>query len=99
MYSVVDVAGLNSISAQVFDNAAAGIAGMAKAFQARSSAPEGSHAPLIGISMFGLTTPAADEARATLNELGYECLVFPRHRRRRQGHGEAGRVEPAGRSL
>ena len=76
MYSVVDVAGLNSISAQVLDNAAAGIAGMAKAFQARLSAPEGSHAPLIGISMFGLTTPAADEARATLNELGYECLVF-----------------------
>lgn len=76
MYSIVDVAGLNSISTQVFDNAAAGIAGMAKAYEARLAAPEGDHKPNIGITMFGLTTPAADEARHTLESLGYEVLVF-----------------------
>lgn len=76
MYSIVDVAGLNSISTQVFDNAAAGIAGMAKAYEARLAAPEGDHKPNIGITMFGLTTPAADEARHTLEGLGYEVLVF-----------------------
>lgn len=75
-YSVVDVAGINSISEMVLGNAAAGIAGMAKAYQARLSAPPHDHKPLVGITMFGVTTPAADEARRTLNELGYEALVF-----------------------
>lgn len=75
-YSVVDVAGINSISAAVLGNAAAGIAGMAKAYEARNAEPVGDHKPLIGITMFGVTTPAADEARKTLTELGYEALVF-----------------------
>jgi uncharacterized protein (UPF0261 family) len=76
MYSVVDVAGINSISTMVLGNAAAAIAGMAKAYQARLDAPAEDHKPLIGVTMFGLTTPAADEARRTLTELGYEVLVF-----------------------
>lgn len=77
MYSVVDVAGINSISAQVFGNAAAAIAAMAAAEEKRRHAPDGGdHKPLIGLSMFGLTTPAVDEARAELVELGYEPLVF-----------------------
>ncbi|MGN6413629.1 Tm-1-like ATP-binding domain-containing protein [Flexivirga sp.] len=77
MYSVVDVAGINSVSAQVFGNAAAAIAAMAAAEEKRRHAPDsGGHKPLIGLSMFGLTTPAVDEARAELVELGYEPLVF-----------------------
>jgi len=75
-YSVVDVAGINSISAVVLGNAAAGIAGMAKAYEARLAEPAHEHKPLIGITMFGVTTPAADEARKTLTDLGYEALVF-----------------------
>ncbi len=75
MYSVVDVAGINSVSAQVLDNAAAAIAGMAKAYEARREVVE-DHRPLIAITMFGVTTPAADEARERLTELGYEVLVF-----------------------
>ncbi|MCT1866432.1 Tm-1-like ATP-binding domain-containing protein [Dermabacter sp. p3-SID358] len=76
MYSVVDIAGVNSISAMVLGNAAAGIAGMAKAYEARLTDASDEHRPLVGLSMFGLTTPAADEARKTLTELGYEVLVF-----------------------
>lgn len=76
MYSVVDVAGINSISAMVLGNAAAAIAGMAKAYDARLAAPPGEHKPLIGVSMFGVTTPAANEARKALTDLGYEVLVF-----------------------
>ncbi len=76
MYSVVDVAGINSISAMVLGNACAAIAGMATAFEARLSAPAGEHKPLIGVTMFGVTTPAANEARETLTGLGYEVLVF-----------------------
>ena len=75
-YSVVDVAGINSISEMVLGNAAAAIAGMAKAYEARLSAPAREHKPLVAITMFGVTTPAADEARTTLTELGYEALVF-----------------------
>lgn len=76
MYSVVDVAGINSVSEQVFGNAAAAIAGMATEEEARRARPEGDHKPLVGMSMFGLTTPAVDEARAELTALGYEALVF-----------------------
>lgn len=76
MYSVVDVAGINSVSEQVFGNAVAATAAMATAHEARSTAPAGDHKPLIGLSMFGLTTPAVDEARKELLELGYEPLVF-----------------------
>ncbi|MDR0782362.1 MAG: Tm-1-like ATP-binding domain-containing protein [Propionibacteriaceae bacterium] len=76
MYSVVDVAGINSISVLVFGNAAAAIAGMAKAYEARLTLPPADLKPLIGLTMFGVTTPACNEARETLTELGYEVLVF-----------------------
>ena len=32
--------------------------------------------PLIGASMFGVTTPCVTRARERLEELGYEVLVF-----------------------
>lgn len=77
MYSVVDVAGINSVSAAVLGNAAAGIAGMARAYEARAGQLDtGEHPPVVGLTMFGVTTPAADEARERLTELGYEVLVF-----------------------
>ncbi|MDQ3387049.1 MAG: Tm-1-like ATP-binding domain-containing protein [Actinomycetota bacterium] len=72
MYSVVDIAGINQISARILSNAAGAIAGMAKA-----SIPEiGEEKPLIGATMFGVTTPCVDAARERLEELGYEVLVF-----------------------
>ncbi|MBA3839624.1 MAG: Tm-1-like ATP-binding domain-containing protein [Thermoleophilaceae bacterium] len=71
MYSVVDIAGVNSISAQIMANAAGAIAGMAKA-----TVPPLEHKPLIGASMFGVTTPGVTRARERLEELGYEVLVF-----------------------
>ena len=72
MASVTDVAGLNSISARVLANAAAAMAGMV-------GAPPVEHddsKPLIGATMFGVTTPCVDHARAVLEERGYEVLVF-----------------------
>ena len=76
MYSVTDVAGINRISQLVLGNAAAGIAGMAKAYEARLGLPEGEHKPLVGMTIFGVTTPACTVARERLTELGYEVLVF-----------------------
>ena len=43
MYSVVDIAGINSVSTRVLGNAAAAIAGMAKAYDAREAAPHDEH--------------------------------------------------------
>ncbi len=72
MYSVVDIAGINRISAQIMTNAAAMIAGASKA-----RTPDlGPGKPLIGASMFGVTTPCVTAARERLEELGYEVLVF-----------------------
>jgi uncharacterized protein (UPF0261 family) len=72
MYSVVDIAGINQISARILANAAGAIAGMAGA----SVPPRGDERPLIGATMFGVTTPAVTRARERLEELGYEVLVF-----------------------
>jgi uncharacterized protein (UPF0261 family) len=72
MYSVVDISGINQISAQILTNAAGAIAGMAKA-----KVPERSgERPLVGATMFGVTTPCVTRARERLEELGYEVLVF-----------------------
>ncbi len=72
MYSVVDIASVNQISAQILTNAAGAIAGMVKA-----TAPELDVArPLVGASMFGVTTDCVTVARERLEELGYEVLIF-----------------------
>ncbi|MGN6797587.1 MAG: Tm-1-like ATP-binding domain-containing protein, partial [Gaiellaceae bacterium] len=71
MYSVVDISGVNSVSARIIANAAAAIAGMAQATPPRL---EGK--PLVAATMFGVTTPCVTTARERLEELGYEVLVF-----------------------
>jgi uncharacterized protein (UPF0261 family) len=72
LYSVVDIAGLNAISERILANAAAAAGGMAKS---EPPAP-GQGKPLVGATMFGVTTPCVTEARKRLEELGYEVLVF-----------------------
>lgn len=72
MPSVVDVAGLNSFSRQIYANAAGAIAGMV---EQEFDAPA-EEKPLITASMFGNTTPAVNHARQLLEEDGYEVLVF-----------------------
>ncbi|GCE23803.1 hypothetical protein KDK_76030 [Dictyobacter kobayashii] len=74
MYSVVDIAGINRISERILTNAAAGISGMAQAYESFKAASSGK--PLIGATMFGVTTPCVNEARKYLEEHGYEVLVF-----------------------
>ncbi|MFZ1769354.1 MAG: Tm-1-like ATP-binding domain-containing protein, partial [Caldilinea sp.] len=72
MPSVVDVAGINSISRAIYTNAAGAIAGMVKMETPASKAEK----PLVTASMFGNTTKAVDHARGILEENGYEVLVF-----------------------
>jgi uncharacterized protein (UPF0261 family) len=72
MPSIVDVAGINSISSTIYANAAGAVAGMVK-----MEKPELWEAkPLITASMFGNTTEAVDRARKLLEQNGYEVLVF-----------------------
>ena len=74
MYSVVDIAGINEISERILSNAAAAAAGMALA--AAEFVPAGGAKPLVGATMFGVTTPCVTIARELLEERGYEVLVF-----------------------
>ena len=72
MPSVVDVEGLNVISMRVFSNAVNAVTGMVWDYK---DIPDGDK-PLIAATMFGVTTPCIKEAKAYLEERGYEVLVF-----------------------
>ena len=69
--SIVDLAGLNSISRLLLSRAAGAICGMVEA-----SPPPAAAKPVIVASQFGNTTPCVDLARQTLQAAGYEVLVF-----------------------
>jgi len=71
MPSIVDVSGLNRISRTIFTRAAGAICGMVEA----KIETEGGK-PLIVASMFGNTTACVNEAKAVLEDAGYEVLVF-----------------------
>ena len=71
MYSVVDVAGINRISRLIYTNAAGAICGMVT-----GEAAQADDKPIIGVSMFGNTTRAVNQARGLLEATGYEVLVF-----------------------
>lgn len=73
MPSIVDVAGFNRISRQIYANAAGAIAGMVLT---EGSEASGDNVPLIAASMFGNTTRCVDMARGKLEQNGYEVLVF-----------------------
>ncbi len=72
MPSVVDVAGLNVISTQIFTNAVFAIVGMVK-FEHKEVVEK---KPLIAATMFGLTTPCINFAKEYLEEKGFEVLIF-----------------------
>ncbi|MCG8272709.1 Tm-1-like ATP-binding domain-containing protein [Aquamicrobium sp. NLF2-7] len=73
MYSVVDIAGINKISRRILSNAAGAIAGMATPGRTTNDSDD---RPLIGATMFGVTTPCVQKARELLEAKGYEVLVF-----------------------
>ena len=72
VHPVTDVAGLNRVSRRVLANAAHAMAGMAR-FRV-----DGAHgdAPLVAITMFGVTTPGVLAIQAGLEEMGFETIVF-----------------------
>ena len=75
MHSVVDIVGVNRISRRIIANAAGAIAGMASAFERQSGDPADDR-PLVGATMFGVTTQGVTAAKERLEAAGYEVLVF-----------------------
>ncbi|MEX2608684.1 MAG: Tm-1-like ATP-binding domain-containing protein [Gemmatimonadota bacterium] len=71
MFSVVDVAGLNPLSRRILANAAGAVCGMVE-----QEVPSAADRPLLAATMFGVTTPCVDAARARLEAAGYDVLVF-----------------------
>lgn len=69
--SIVDVAGINRISREIFAKAAGAICGMVE-----TEVPSGDDRPLVVASMFGNTTDCVEDAKAILEKAGYEVLVF-----------------------
>jgi uncharacterized protein (UPF0261 family) len=72
MYSVVDIAGINRISAKVLANAAGSIAGQVLAPPLAAA----SHKEIVAATMFGVTTPCVERARRSLPADRFEVLVF-----------------------
>jgi uncharacterized protein (UPF0261 family) len=70
--SIVDVAGLNRISRLIYARAAGAISGMVQ----NEPPPAGEDRPIITASMFGNTTDCVNACVKSLNERGFEVLVF-----------------------
>ncbi|KAF2850338.1 UPF0261-domain-containing protein [Plenodomus tracheiphilus IPT5] len=83
MYSVVDVAGLNQVLRNILSNAGAAIVGMAQAYALRAQKSEPSSKKRVGMTMFGVTTPAVDTIRNHL-ESSYDIEIYVFHA---TGHG------------
>ncbi|PGH33351.1 hypothetical protein GX50_03828 [[Emmonsia] crescens] len=77
MYSVVDIAGTNSILNQILANAAGAIDGMVTSHRAYMDKPVATGVKRIGVTMFGATTPCVDVIRLHLeSKYNYEVYVF-----------------------
>ncbi len=75
--SIVDVAGLNSISRQIYANAAGALIGMINSFDAYANQDKANQdKPIVVASMFGNTTTAVEHAKAVVAPQGYEFLIF-----------------------
>jgi uncharacterized protein (UPF0261 family) len=76
--SIVDISGINRISRTILSTAAAAMAGMVTGATAGSPSNGASlhDKPLIAATMFGVTTPCVERAKAVLQDAGYEVLVF-----------------------
>lgn len=87
MYSVVDIAGMNSMLRDVLGNAAGAMLGMSSVYEARLASFVGKGTEeekvRVGITMFGVTTPCVDHIREYLTEK-YDVEIYVFHA---TGHG------------
>ncbi|KAF3920812.1 hypothetical protein ABW20_dc0109189 [Dactylellina cionopaga] len=78
IYSVVDIAGLNTLLKRTLQNAAGAILGMvaSKSYSEDTPEPQTPSKMKVAMTMFGITTPACDTARKLLEDNGCEVYVF-----------------------
>lgn len=84
MPSIVDIAGRNELLKRILTNAAGAIVGMGQAYCRTLISEEQSDKTLrdfrVGLSMFGVTTPAVDKIREYIedprNSYPIECFIF-----------------------
>jgi uncharacterized protein (UPF0261 family) len=77
MYSVVDVAGMNSILRKVLANAAGAIVGMVNAAsEEQDKKVEERRGKRIAITMFGVTTPCVDTIRKILTSAPHDKQIY-----------------------
>ena len=74
LHSVADVQGINSITREVLGNGAHALGGMVKA-RMNASNQTRADKQAIGLTMFGVTTPAVQQVTSAL-ESDFDCLVF-----------------------
>jgi uncharacterized protein (UPF0261 family) len=72
MNAVTDIAGINSISREVYRNAAHAVAGMARGYQPTPKSDK----PLVLIGTLGTTEAGTRQIREQLEALGCEVMVF-----------------------
>ena len=71
--SLVDVAGLNRVLRPILRRAAAAMAGMVLA---PTAGDETNGKPVVGMTMFGVTTPSVTGLRGIVEAAGWEPMVF-----------------------
>ena len=72
MFSVTDILGLNPVMRKILANAAGAVCGMANLGATLVAARK----PLVAVTTVGITTQGAMKAVQTLEEAGYETIVF-----------------------
>ncbi len=77
MHSVIDILGINSVSREIFDQAAGAVAGMALAMARRQAGKAVDPKRVVAVTMLGNTTKAIQHViKPRLEERGFEVLVF-----------------------
>jgi uncharacterized protein (UPF0261 family) len=78
MNSIIDIEGLNRITRQILRNAAGAMVGMLAStrLDVTTNRPNDSR-KLVAATMMGVTTPCVSRARHTMEEHGFEVIVFP----------------------
>jgi uncharacterized protein (UPF0261 family) len=71
--AVVDILGINRVSRHVLSQAARAMAGLVTH---PAPEPRGDDKPIVAATMFGVTTPCIERAKAALERAGCEVLVF-----------------------
>ncbi len=74
MHSMIDILGINRISRRIFDNAVGAMVGMLDVVPPSEDTAKKKR--MVGVTMYGQTTPAVMKAKSILEEENFEVVVF-----------------------